>query len=58
MNAAVMQTRGVLPSGHTLVLPKGECVCVGGDLAAHCSIASEQDRLVERKLCFISDASN
>ena len=37
------------------LLPKG---MHGGHLAAHHSKASKQARLMERKVCFISDASN
>ena len=40
-----------------LVLPKGRGMERGG-LVDHCSKANEQARLVERKVCWILDASN
>jgi len=33
-------------------------VGVGGGPATHCSKANKQSRVVERKVCFISDAGN
>ncbi|CAN0551180.1 unnamed protein product [Rangifer tarandus platyrhynchus] len=41
-------------AGHQNLLPKGEW----WDLAARCSKANKQATLVERKVCFTSDAGN
>ena len=46
--------KGPISSPWQRLLPS---VCVGG-LAAPCSKANKQARLVERKVCFISDADN
>ena len=46
-----------LGSQQAALSPAVTKVCVGGP-AAHCSRASKQDGLVERKVCFISDAGN
>ena len=43
------------PKADMQLLLKGMCVWVP---AAHCSKANKQARLVERKVCFISDADN
>ena len=54
-----VQTHGTILRSLRFVLSPivSERVCAW-DPAAHCSKANKQARLVERKVCFISDAGN